>query len=272
MSILKDLGTAFSSLDVSKLNSEIEITEAWSKKINNPSCSTKSVIEVPYYGEFCGRGKNCIDENIFVKCYPRFKSDSSMPIHIDMTCTNENELWLLESKYLGVPRKMMKYGMAYCATMTNGGQNCSISPGLVKRIGVNYYLTDSFDGVVWADICRLLEVHRYFEKNDQKLKLFQAYFIHQRHTNFASKVVDIYSQYWSAIGNRNYGDYAITKGRYSERHAWKIHTFKAVNYYATPNAFPVCLIPPCQPPITPTPFSTDSSKNYNLFLIEIVPF
>lgn len=286
MSILNDVYTAFSSLNIHTLNNvttlkkENAITKEWSKEINKLGTSTKSAIEVPNYAQFCGLESGCTAGNILVRCYPKFISDSSMPTYIDMTCMgvdqgNIPEYWLIESKFLGEPRPSLKFGMAYCASMTGKKPNPQLHPDLVNTISSKSYLTDSYDGVVWADICRLLEVNRYFKKSSPKPKLFQAYYIRKDHTNFASKLVDIYNEYWSAIGNAKYGEYAITEGfscnGQKEWHAWKIHALKAVNFYAQPNASPVCLIPPCQPPIAPTPFCSDKSGQFDLFLIEIVP-
>lgn len=271
MCIFCDLKNSFSGL--SSFASETQINNQFSNVINM-TC-TKSVREVPYFGGYFGRLQKYKCKGCLVQSCQTFKADSWMPTCVDISLMGRGsnckpELWLIEAKHLGDvsgnTTEFTEHDLAVCAS-----HNTTLDM-LTYNSGGNIFLTGRYDGVIWVDICRLLEIYSHCKKTAPKPRLFQAFYVHNTNSNFTTKVVDIYDEYTYALRYLGdvFGDYVITKGigTNPDYHAWEIHPVQNFVYYQH-NSGCASLQ---QTIITNQPIKPFCSANgYDLYLIEIIP-
>lgn len=285
MCVYCDLTNAFSKIDIShivettktknkklekknQLTCEDEISSALSEEINNSSIQAK--YDANYHNGLYS-SQCCVVSGLNNKGI--FNEGCSCSIDLQI-----GENWLIEAKFLGIPFKKMKFGLTYCANVDK-----SLNLSLKNQINNNTVLTDEKDGVVWADICRLLGVYQC-SSTPLKLRLFQVFYVHSSNILFPQRLAEIYSKYEEIFTHLTsqtpqIEDYVITSGNGGFFHAWKAYPAKFECITFPSHCMPVtpcipsatCTIPTSDAAKTIAPFAKDINSYYDIYLIEITP-
>lgn len=299
MCVYCDIATAFAGIDIPEI---IQVTENTNKEhpkikqlkpedqiskglsaILNTSSSTSSSTSSPhqacYHGETTSYKSQCC---AVTGLYNNKEFMDKRPFKIDLQIGTN---WLIEAKLLGIPYKKMKYGLTYCANVDK-----SLNLSLKNPINENTVLTGEKDGVVWADICRLLGVY-WFPPTPPRPRLFQVFYVHKSNTLFPQRLAEIYSKYKEIFipvtpeVTTQIENYVVTTGneyiddkKTNIFHAWEAYPAKFECITLPSHCTPAN---PCIPAVTCTITTTDATKeiapfcskshDYDLYLIEITP-
>lgn len=154
-------------------------------------------------------------------------------------------------------------------TSTSGEQAGSIEPAP--------YLFDNKDGKIWADICRFLAMDMdrswpsiaYHNETRPIIAYYQGFYIHQKYAcTFSANLSEIYALY-----SRNSSSFMITHNPNNPKkiffHAWK----KMIANFSVINILPdgCGIISTSLGSGSISPFCSNSSNKYNLYLIKIEP-
>lgn len=263
---------------ITNFSTETSISDELASIINK-SCSHETMVvrEFPYIAKYHGCSANYKDPQAITDAIegtsPIKLDDSLLDAHVDISLFGRNSsgaqsIMLIETKnYVS-----NFYKLAYCCgsvgISTSGWNHARAFNTHILKTCQAKYLTDYQDGKLWSDISRLIEVHRQFDKCSLKPELYQAMYIPSSYREiFCKNIPQIYQAYLSAANGSIYANLVLTSGRYGYYHAWKV--YKA--YFECIELRDVCSVIKYDATKTIKPFSSNSNKNYDLYLIKITP-
>lgn len=210
--MFKDLLGAFNGIKAIRGKTETKISNEIKDKIDsNANICMSAHREVGYYGKYHDTRKKCLacvlDDANTVKEY-----NDSMPIHVDLTLCNKQEIWLIEAKRQ-IPKT--EHEQNWNGNFSNNVHELNYDDLDATFVydGKEYFI-DRHVGKVYTDICRLMSIK---EHSKIMLRYFCIFYIDKEPENLKDHLLSGLKCY---LQNKNVKN-VITCNKNNEYSLWK---------------------------------------------------